>query len=572
MKTITVEEQLKELGLSYKLVTKGNYKAVCPFCKGGEKGEATFFIQRDRGLWNCKRINTCNKAGNIYGLRKALGLTPACLPSELMDYQKYKRPTSINKNGLSDKAKSFITARGFSESTIETFKIRSIAGDKGIIFPYLHNGQHVNNKSRTWDKDFMNSAGTRPTLYNKDGYYGRDLYITEGEFDCMALVQYGFQATSLPNGVSDMRWIETEFDWINNFEDVYLFFDNDEAGQKAIEAMVTRLGYNKVKIVRLPFKDANECLMKGVEREVIFNCIEVAERYSPPMYKDIGDFAQEMFDRLNNPDKYKGKSTGLRELDEAILGWRETEVTLWSGDSYSGKSTIMNQMIANVVRIHKDPCCIISLEMLPSNYLNKLATQYYMTTLKGDSKFFEKINGLKSYIKVVDTVNRLKPKDILELMEVSVKKHGTKHFAIDSLMKVEFDSKDEFNQVKKFIDDLCNFSKKFKCHIHIVAHSRKRENDSREPQASDILGTSAIRNLADNIIIMYRVQKSDKEKSLKPVQYDAKMIVKKCRETGVDEYIYLDFDKQIESFSYHDVQYNNRVFKREETNQVKWEK
>ena len=69
----------------------------------------------------------------------------------------------------------------------------------------------------------------------------REVVICEGELDALSLWDFGWPANSVPSGAGGMTWIENDFDHLERFDTIHLCFDQDEAGQKHIEAVAERL-------------------------------------------------------------------------------------------------------------------------------------------------------------------------------------------------------------------------------------------------------------------------------------------------------------------------------------------
>ena len=75
--------------------------------------------------------------------------------------------------------------------------------------------------------------------------------------------QTGRAVVSLPNGASSMG--EEYVRWLGRFERVVLWMDSDEAGRRATEMLVGRLGANRTVVVKHDYaelKDANDFLLK----------------------------------------------------------------------------------------------------------------------------------------------------------------------------------------------------------------------------------------------------------------------------------------------------------------------
>ena len=72
----------------------------------------------------------------------------------------------------------------------------------------------------------------------------------------------------MPCGCSSLDWIDTCWDWLDKFQTVILFGDNDEPGRKMVREVVRRLDEARCMVVDeypakpdgTPCKDANEIL------------------------------------------------------------------------------------------------------------------------------------------------------------------------------------------------------------------------------------------------------------------------------------------------------------------------
>ena len=108
----------------------------------------------------------------------------------------------------------------------------------------------------------------------------RVIYLTEGYIDALSMYDYGYPALTVPMGGGGGRkqqWIDNEFERMERFKKIYLVLDDDKVGEKAAVEIARRLGRHRCLRVRLPKKDANECLMQGIPREEIAAAIDSAE-------------------------------------------------------------------------------------------------------------------------------------------------------------------------------------------------------------------------------------------------------------------------------------------------------
>jgi len=104
-------------------------------------------------------------------------------------------------------------------------------------------------------------------LYNSDDLKGaKDVIITEGAVDCLTLMEQGFCSVGLP-GVK--TFVE---DWLMYFvgvKNVYVCFDNDEGGKKAVKGLSTF--FDVLRVIELPETkeklDVNKFFKQGGTKE-----------------------------------------------------------------------------------------------------------------------------------------------------------------------------------------------------------------------------------------------------------------------------------------------------------------
>lgn len=534
-----------------------NYILVCPFCKGGENKEKSFAINTNSGLWNCKRENNCGKSGTFFQLQEQLGDKPKPIDPYIRKQEKnkeYKVPRIIKLPLSKESIKYLKETRKFTENTINKFNLFEDLKGR-ICIPYYKNEIIINVKARSKyiKKDMKQCANAEPTLFNRnnikiDPKNNNLLIIVEGEYDCMALHQYGIEnVTSIPNGTNDLRWIENEWDFLEKFNEIYLVMDNDIAGQNAIKPLINRLGLWRCKSIKLPYKDANECLINNVSNKEIAHCFENAEEFTPSEIKSAGEFTKEIVDIFKNPDKYKGVDTGFPDLTKMLKGWRKGEVTIWSGQGHSGKSTILNQSCIFLGSLGIK-CCIASLELRPARYLKWAVEQTLGKDDPTEEEVIKTLEWLDDWLYVLNIEDNMYGNKIFNLFEYTARKYGAEHFVIDSLMKIKLKGQDEGMSQVEFVNDLTVFAKKFLVHCHLVAHSRKQENDKVKPDKSAVKGRGEITDLGDNCIIVWRNEDGNKFDLEDDERYDALLIVKKNREFGDIGPIKLRFERKSRRF------------------------
>lgn len=133
------------------------------------------------------------------------------------------------------------------------------------MFPFLlANGDLVNVKYRNIEdkKDQRQEKDAAPCLmgWHLINPNARQVIICEGEIDAMSIHQCGLPALSVNQGAGNHQWIETDWNRLDQFDDILVCFDNDEPGDKGAEEVIRRLGIERCRRMRVGAKDANQWL------------------------------------------------------------------------------------------------------------------------------------------------------------------------------------------------------------------------------------------------------------------------------------------------------------------------
>lgn len=244
--------------------------------------------------------------------------------------------------GLSHRLIDEKTCRQFGYETV------NYNGKEIEIANYYSGGRVVGQHMRGPDKAFAWRGTSRGVelfgqhLWKSNS--GKRLVITEGEIDCMTVCQLlggTWAVVSVPNGAqSAAKAIKDNLEFINSYQEVVICFDNDEAGESAVQQIVGILPPGKCKIAKLPYKDANECLMKAAGKSVV-TAIWEAQIYSPDEILHISQVIAKA-DTAMNVRVYPFPFDGLSEF---LVGQRSGEISLWASGTGSGKSTILRELI-----------------------------------------------------------------------------------------------------------------------------------------------------------------------------------------------------------------------------------
>ena len=457
--------------------------------------------------------------------------------------RKPKKPPTKHEN-YNDAILNYCNKRSISKATLDYVGVKRNFNNKdgnSVCFEYRNElGEHLCNKYRFTSKNanpkMKFEEGTNVnTLFNMDKVnISEPLLITEGEFDCLSAIEAGFKnAVSIPSGVnSTNQWITSNWTFIEQFEEIIIWFDNDEAGIKGAREVFNRLPNSSVKIVRCEVaNDINELLHKYGKLAVL----KQIEKASTPTLEGVATL-----DMIEDFDVHEAETlkTGIDYIDEKLIGMVFGSLNVLSGKNGSGKSTILNQIYIAEAISQGYKTFLFSGELIGGNvkywllqtlaneeqfaeYTAKDGHKYKKVTIQSKEKI---VNDVKDRFFLYDS-DDYRIEAIIEKMTILAKRYGVRVFVIDNLMTIESSLKDKYEAETDIVKKLKNFAKKYNALVHLVAHPRKSMND--EIEKDDVAGSANITNLADYVTTISRA-KDD------VVEYDAILKILKNRHTGVN--------------------------------------
>ena len=205
---------------------------------------------------------------------KASGQSPS-LPS------KPSPAGSLDANLLAPDAGSWpndgLQTRRIEAATMRKYGVflGSYSGGRRQVYPYTDSkGEVVAQKLRFPDKSFVVLKGEGYEKIEKCQLFGQSVYgdrfdrqvvITEGELDALSVAQaLDFKAAvvSVNAGAgSAYKCLQQNYLWLDRFEDIVLWFDDDEPGREAAQQCASLFKVGKVRLAKaVGFKDASDVL------------------------------------------------------------------------------------------------------------------------------------------------------------------------------------------------------------------------------------------------------------------------------------------------------------------------
>ena len=246
-----------------------------------------------------------------------------------------------------------LQSREISEKTAELFKTYK---DGKVLRHYYFDssGTLVGAKVRTTDKQFK-CEGEVKTLYGMNLFKHKTttktnkLVIVEGEMDAMSVweAQPNWDVVSIPNGApAAKKAIQNNYEWINYYDKVVLFFDNDAAGTKAANEAAGVLPPGKVFIGFLDdYKDASEALQAGDSEAIRAVCNYDHTKYQPDGIVD----AKTLLDLITTPTPPSDHDYPFQGLQGKLHGIRYGELVTITAGSGIGKSSFCRAIATDLL-------------------------------------------------------------------------------------------------------------------------------------------------------------------------------------------------------------------------------
>lgn len=410
----------------------------------------------------------------------------------------------------------YLQSRGIKPETAKAFEVASGKVWNGereldaLVFPYKRDGEllqvkRISTERPNGKKVIMAEGDCEPCLY---GWHAldptvRSVVLCEGEIDCMTYSQYGINALSVPFGGgkgAKQQWIEFEFHNLDRFDEIWLSMDNDEVGQEAAKEIASRLGEHRCRMVKLPRKDINECLMDGVPEDDIWNCLAQASYFDPEELYSAREFYQDTVNAFYGRQQFLFQSPW--EALNHNFQFREAELTLVNGVNGHGKTEVVGHMVLEAMR-QGVKACVASLELKPGILLKRLTRQATCCKMPPVLEIESAFKFYDDRLWLFGLTGTAKAERLLEIFHYARRRYGIQLFVIDSLMKCGIGD-DDYNGQKAFVDALCDFKNKTNSHVLLVTHSRKGDSEDKPTGKMDVKGTGAITDLTDNLFIIWR--------------------------------------------------------------------
>ena len=444
-----------------------------------------------------------------------------------------------------------IPSRKISAKTCEHFGVRAeYDQDTGDVVAYLwpvtKKGNITGFKRRAKDgtvakKEAFSTIGDVDQECDYIGAsvagLGRKLFVTEGEYDMMALFQVldeKYQHKNKPCVVSlnlgsgsAAAGANSNIELLRKYKETVLVYDNDEMGQEAVRE--TALIYPDVKNVVLELKDASDYLKEELNDDLISKVFDAVDYEVEQIH--YGALSKE---ELMRPIPKGVRIERFETFMNKLKGFRPAELTIILAPHKSGKTTLCKAINYELLK-HEQPTMGIYLEEdlvktqqsfialdhkihLPKYRMNpsQLSGEEVQTTM-------DTILNPKWAFFCDDRRGHITPERLMSMLEWAAIK-GCKFVILDHISFVFSGLKagDERKEIDKLLTDIAAYVKKTGVHVIAVSHvvmdknrkPRKKDGSIDYPywyeiEDTDARGSGAFAQLCWNMVAIEKQIKED---------------------------------------------------------------
>jgi len=504
------------------------YHAPCPKCSSSDA-----FSYKDEDEWGF--CFSCNKNSPINS-----EVTASVYSKEKYDMHTLNEIESYDTRGFQE--------RGITKTVAAYYGVKVSYAEDGTIsshfYPYTKDSRIVAYKERKLPKKFVIHGEFKDVQFFGQNVCtgGKRIVIAEGELDALAVAQAQYDkyqrfypAVAIPSASSKSLILEQR-EWLRSFDEVILCFDMDEPGQKAAQEAAKIIGYDKVKLVTLPEKDPCDVLIKHGS-STLMSCIFDAKEMSPAGIVK-GEAVWEQF-KLKQSITSLPYPECLDSLNEKLFGMRLGEIVLFTSGTGSGKSTVIKEIVLDILENTKDMVGMVSLEESVGDTAEKFIGMVLKKNLTTDNvSEEEQYEGFKTVfgderLVLLDHQGSVSDESLVDKME-RLALMGCKYIILDHItIAVSEGSKGKTGNeaVDSLMSDLLKLCKKHNIWLGVVSHLRKGEKPFEEghlPSIDDIKGSGSIKQISFDIIAFSRNMIAETEQ----LRNTIKLRVLKSRFTG----------------------------------------
>ena len=359
-------------------------------------------------------------------------------------------------------------------------------------------------------KAYRRSPGRPTTLFGirtLSADKKRDVIITEGELDAIALWQLGFQEHIVSGTAGAGHWEDEWLDALEPYRHFILAYDADDAGEKGAKSVADKLGKDRCSRVRLPHNDAAECLRMGMSGQTMHDLLDAAQPLMEAGIVRVDAFTEDLEELVKNPGTLRGLPLGSAQLNDALGGLRPG---LWiiTGDTAAGKTSWTNWLGLELARSGVAGL-MTSFEQRPIGQVQKLVRaelggDFTRSSENERRAAMSRLGQIPLYL--LDHYGHLDSEELMSLLSYAVRRRDARWSIIDHLGFLVDGAEDERRKIEETVRKLAVQAVQLEMTIILIAHPNNLSvTQQRRVKLSDLKGASAIRQDAHVGIVLERL-------------------------------------------------------------------
>lgn len=420
-----------------------------------------------------------------------------------------------------------IANRKLTEETCQLFnyQVSKYNGNTCHIANWCDEGGHlVAQKLRLPNKQFKWIGESPGGLYGQWLWPagGKKLTITEGEIDALSVSQmFGnkWPVVSLPNGAQSVtKAIKQAYEWVTSYDEIILMFDMDKPGQDAAQEIAELLPLGKVKIARLPLKDANECLVAGRGDDIV-KAFWNASPYRPDGIVGIRDIKDKLFEPV-----VVGRPWPWEQLTNLTYGRKKKHLYAFGAGVGVGKTDVFTECISYDINQLQQSVGVIYLEQPVEETVQRVCGKFKskMFHVPGANWTSEEYREAVDELEALDRLwlyQHFGAKDwdtIAKKIRYFNKALGVEHIYLDHLTALTSSAEDERRALDRIMAEMAGLAHELDIIIHFISHLTTPSHGPPHEEGGRVLenqftGSRAIARWAHYMIGLERNKQDEDE-------------------------------------------------------------
>ena len=410
--------------------------------------------------------------------------------------------------------------RKISAAVVEKFGVRIDNVNDRHLYPYRNSDgaltgvktRYSRNKTFSWD------GNGQTVLFGMHLFPGggKTITICEGEIDTMAAHQMNgskWPTVGMPSATG-VKAVKENLEYLNTFEEIYLAFDNDDAGKRATEDVANLFEPNKCKVVNLaPLKDVGEYLAEGKVEDYTRRWWN-AQPFTPEGIVR----GSSLWDLVSTDDDTPSVEYPYTGLQEMTYGIRVGELVTLTAGSGLGKSAVVRELMYHLLNVTEDNIGCLFLEESTKRsglgFMSMAANKplHLPDTEKTPEELrlaFDQTLGTDR-IFLYDSFGSNTLENIIGRVRHMAKAMDCKYIVLDHLSIVvsSQENGDERKAIDEIVTKLRMLIQELRISLIMVSHLRRPQGQGHEDGAatslSQLRGSAAIAQLSDMVIGLER--------------------------------------------------------------------